>query len=95
MDHLPPPPRPQWRRIQLARYFIDYRDHRLERMRFDAHGTLTDFGLPQEEIDAVIDAGTAFRTSGCPGKEACTTSPRATGPTAICRRAASPPIRSS
>ena len=70
MDHLPPPPRPQWRRIQLARYFIDYRDHRLERMRFDAHGTLTDFGLPQEEIDAVIDAGTAFRTSGCPGKEA-------------------------
>jgi biotin synthase len=39
-------------------------------MRFDAHGTLTDFGLPQEEIDAMIDAGTAFRTSGCPGKEA-------------------------
>jgi biotin synthase-related radical SAM superfamily protein len=70
MDHLPPAPRPQWRRIQLARYLIDYRDHRLERMRFDAHGTLTDFGLPQEEIDAMIDAGTAFRTSGCPGKEA-------------------------
>ena len=29
-----------------------------------------DFGLPQDEIDAVINAGTAFRTSGCPGKEA-------------------------
>ena len=70
MDHLPPAPRPQWRRIQLARYLIDYRDHRLERMRFDANGTLTDFGLPQDEIDAVINAGTAFRTSGCPGKEA-------------------------
>ena len=39
-------------------------------MRFDTNGTLTDFGLPQEEIDAMIDAGTAFRTSGCPGKEA-------------------------
>ena len=39
-------------------------------MRFDATGTLTDFGLPQDEIDAVIKAGVAFRTSGCPGKEA-------------------------
>jgi biotin synthase len=29
-----------------------------------------DFGLPQNELDAVIDAGVAFRTSGCPGKEA-------------------------
>ena len=39
-------------------------------MRFDANGTLSDFGLPQDEIDAVINAGIAFRTSGCPGKEA-------------------------
>jgi biotin synthase len=70
MDHLPPAPRPQWRRIQLARYLIDYRNHRFDRMRFDANGTLIDFSLPQGEIDAVIDAGTAFRTSGCPGKEA-------------------------
>ena len=70
MDHLPPAPRPQWRRIRLARYLIDYRNHRFDRMRFDANGTLIDFGLPQGEIDAVIDAGTAFRTSGCPGKEA-------------------------
>jgi biotin synthase len=70
MDHLPPVPRPQWRRIQLARYLIDYRGHRLERMRFDETGCLIDFGLPQDEIDAVIAAGVAFRTSGCPGKEA-------------------------
>ena len=70
MDHLPPVPRPQWRRIQLARYLIDYRKHPLERMRFDDDGALIDFGLPQGEIDAVIAAGTVFRTSGCPGKEA-------------------------
>jgi biotin synthase len=70
MDHLPPVPRPQWRRIQLGRYLIDYRGHRIDRMRFDESGTLVDFGLPQEEVDAVIDAGIAFRTSGCPGKEA-------------------------
>jgi biotin synthase len=70
MDHLPPVPRPQWRRIQLARYLIDYRGHRIDRMRFDERGQLTDFGLPEHEIDAVIAAGVAFRTSGCPGKEA-------------------------
>jgi biotin synthase len=70
MDHLPPVPRPQWRRIQFARYLIDYRHHRFERMRFDGQGTLIDFGLPPDEIDFVIAAGTAFRTSGCPGKEA-------------------------
>jgi biotin synthase len=70
MDHLPPVPRPQWRRIQLARYFIDYRGHRIDRMRFDESGRLSDFGLPEDVVDAVIDAGVAFRTSGCPGKEA-------------------------
>ncbi len=70
MDHLPPVPRPQWRRIQLGRYLIDYRDHRIERMRFDESGQLVDFGLPQDELDEVIKAGVAFRTSGCPGKEA-------------------------
>ena len=70
MDHLPPVPRPQWRRIQLGRYLIDYRGHHLEHMRFDENGQLVDFGLPQDELDAVIGAGVAFRTSGCPGKEA-------------------------
>jgi biotin synthase len=70
MDHLPPVPRPQWRRVQLARYLIDYCRHSLERMRFDESGTLVDFGLPPEALDRVIAAGAAFRTSGCPGKEA-------------------------
>jgi biotin synthase len=70
MDHLPPVPRPQWRRVQLARYLIDYHGHRFERMRFDEQGRLSDFGVPQSEIDEIVAAGTAFRTSGCPGKEA-------------------------
>ena len=70
MDHLPAVPRPQWRRVQLARYLIDYRGARLERMRFDATGRLVDLGIPADERDALIAAGTAFRTSGCPGKEA-------------------------
>ena len=37
-------------------------------MTFDELGRVTDFGLPGGELDAVIDSGIAFRTSGCPGK---------------------------
>ena len=65
---LPATPRDQWRRVQLARYLIDYRGVRVEHMKFDGEGRVADFGLPRSELDAVIDAGTAFRTSGCPGK---------------------------
>jgi biotin synthase len=68
MDHLPATPRDQWRRVQLGRYLIDYSGQRVENMRFDEQGRVVDFGLPRGELDAVIDAGIAFRTSGCPGK---------------------------
>jgi lipoyl synthase len=68
MDHLPATPRDQWRRVQLARYLIDYRGVRVEQMTFDGEGRVTGFGLSQAELDDVIDAGVAFRTSGCPGK---------------------------
>ena len=68
MDHLPATPRDQWRRVQLARYLIDYRGVRVESMSFDDAGRVTGFGIPQSGLDDVIDAGVAFRTSGCPGK---------------------------
>ena len=68
MDHLPATPRDQWRRVQLARYLIDYAGVRVDHMRFDGQGRVSDFGLPQGELDTIIDAGIAFRTSGCPGK---------------------------
>ncbi|MBR83174.1 MAG: radical SAM protein [Magnetovibrio sp.] len=68
MDHLPATPRDQWRRVQLARYLIDYVGVRVDQMRFDEDGRVSDFGLPQGELDTIIDAGIAFRTSGCPGK---------------------------
>jgi biotin synthase len=70
MDHLPATPRDQWRRVQLGRYLIDYRDVRVEQMKFDEQGRLVDFGLPGGELDNIIDSGLPFRTSGCPGKEA-------------------------
>ena len=68
MDHLPATPRDQWRRVQLGRYLIDYHGVRVEQMTFDGQGRVTGFGIPQGELDDVIDAGVAFRTSGCPGK---------------------------
>jgi biotin synthase len=68
MDHLPATPRDQWRRVQLARYLIDYRGGRVERMRFDPTGRVVDFGFSQSEIDQIVGEGVAFRTSGCPGK---------------------------
>jgi biotin synthase-related radical SAM superfamily protein len=68
MDHLPATPRDQWRRVQLARYLIDYRGARVEHMRFDDRGRVVDYGLPQSDVEQVVNDGVAFRTSGCPGK---------------------------
>ncbi|MCT8974590.1 radical SAM protein [Microbaculum marinisediminis] len=68
MDHLPATPRDQWRRVQLARYLIDYCDVRIDHMAFDETGRIVDFGLKGAELDAIIESGIAFRTSGCPGK---------------------------
>jgi biotin synthase len=68
MDHLPATPRDQWRRVQLARYLIDFRGVRVEQMTFDANGRVEGYGIGKSELDDVIDAGVAFRTSGCPGK---------------------------
>ncbi|VAV88901.1 Radical SAM domain protein [hydrothermal vent metagenome] len=68
MDHLPATPRDQWRRVQLARYMIDYCDVRVEQMAFDENGRVVDYGLPKAEVEMIVDGGIAFRTSGCPGK---------------------------
>ncbi|MBL4854887.1 MAG: radical SAM protein [Robiginitomaculum sp.] len=68
MDHLPATPRDQWRRVQLARYMIDYCGVRVDQMKFDSEGRVTDFGLPKAEVEMTVESGIAFRTSGCPGK---------------------------
>jgi len=68
MDHLPATPRDQWRRVQLARYLIDYQGVRVDNMTFDEQGRVSEYGIAAAELDNIIDAGVAFRTSGCPGK---------------------------
>lgn len=68
MQDWQPVSRPQWRRVQLARYLIDYQGVRVTDMRFNARGEVVDFGLAAQDLDPIIDSGIPFRTSGCPGK---------------------------
>ena len=68
MEDWPAVDRGQWRRVQLARYLIDYRGCRFEEMEFDESGRVVSFGTTGRELEAVIASGTPFRTSGCPGK---------------------------
>ncbi|HXV09864.1 MAG TPA: radical SAM protein [Burkholderiales bacterium] len=68
MEDWPAVGKGQWRRVQLARYVIDYAGGRYEDMVFDEEGRVIDFGVGREKLEALINDGTAFRTSGCPGK---------------------------
>jgi biotin synthase len=68
MEDWDPVPRDHWRRVQLGRFLIDYAGVRAQDMRFDDAGRVTDFGLDRRELDALIDSGKPFRTSGCPGR---------------------------
>lgn len=69
MEDWPPVDRGQWRRVQLARYLIDYRGVRVGAMAFDEAGRVTGFGVDDVTLESVIASGTPFRTSGCPGKD--------------------------
>lgn len=68
MEDWPAVDRGQWRRVQLARFLIDYRARRVAGMRFDEAGRVVDFGVERDELDAIIASGKPFRTSGCPGR---------------------------
>jgi biotin synthase len=65
-DH-PMPAMDHYRRIQVARYLIDEKLTRAERMRFNDAGQICAFGVDPDRLDAVIDSGEPFRTSGCAG----------------------------
>jgi len=69
MEDWPAVDRGQWRRVQLARFLVDYRGKRVEDMDFDEQGRVVDFGVARDELESIIGSGTPFRTSGCPGKD--------------------------
>lgn len=69
MEEWSPCDKAQWRRVQLARYLIDYAGGDFCRMAFDESGRLVDFGVSQSRLKEIIGSGTPFRTSGCPGRD--------------------------
>lgn len=58
-----------YRRVQLARYLIDNNISSLEKMKFNAHNQLVNFGISKTQLEQIIDAGEPFMTSGCPGQD--------------------------
>ena len=68
MERQPQPPMDQYRRMQLARYLIEHDLSSPDAMTFDGGDKLAGFGMPEEKLDAIIDLGLPFMTSGCPGK---------------------------
>ena len=58
-----------YHRVQLARHIIDNGLGSAADMSFDRKGRITGFGLGKKALDAIIDDGEAFMTSGCPGKD--------------------------
>ncbi|MBI2313329.1 MAG: radical SAM protein [Betaproteobacteria bacterium] len=69
MEDWPAADRAQWRRVQLARFIIDYAGGHLREMLFNEQGQVIDFGLPEGDLADLINSGKPFRTSGCPGKD--------------------------
>lgn len=65
-DH-PMPDMDHYRRIQLARYLIDENISHARQMRYDDQDRIVDFGIRPQRLDAVINSGEPFRTSGCEG----------------------------
>ena len=64
----PAAPVGQYRRMQLARYVIDQGIARMEGMSFSHEGRLLRLGIGHRRREAVLDSGSPFMTSGCPGK---------------------------
>jgi lipoyl synthase len=61
-----PPKLEVYRRVQLARYLIVNGKTRLADMQFDRAGHITGYGLTNEALNAEVESGLPFRTSGCP-----------------------------
>jgi len=65
LENLDPPDLLHYRKIQIARYLINEKDADINDIKFDQDGNITGFNY---DIEAIIDNGIAFMTSGCPGK---------------------------
>lgn len=69
MQNFPQPPIGSYRRIQLARYLINHGITSAYKMKFDEEGRIRDYGMNRIVLDGIIESGSPFMTSGCPGKK--------------------------
>ncbi len=69
MEDWAPVSKDQWRRVQLARFIIDYAGGHIRDMHFDDEGRVVDFGMSEVDVAELIASGKPFQTSGCPGKD--------------------------
>ncbi|MFW9908877.1 MAG: radical SAM protein [Candidatus Thorarchaeota archaeon] len=68
MENHPQPPLGAYRRVQLARYIINYGFGSYRNMKFNDAGQLVDFSLIPEDFEKVLSRNEAFMTSGCKGE---------------------------
>lgn len=67
MRRHPMPAMGHYRRIQLARYIIDEGMGRASDFTYDGNNRVVGYGVPVGVLNAVIDSGKPFETSGCEG----------------------------
>jgi biotin synthase-related radical SAM superfamily protein len=67
LEKRPQPPLASYRRIQVAHHLLTTQKTEYNKMHFRADGTIIDFGVSQSQLIQVIDRGSPFETSGCPG----------------------------
>lgn len=67
LETLPQPSVATYRRVQLAHYLIVHGKTRCKKMKFDEDERLIDYGVSESLLQQVVETGSPFLTSGCPG----------------------------
>lgn len=65
LGNMPQPPWPTYLRIQLARHLIENGMSTSDKMEFNEKGNIVDFGVDPERVEAAIQSGFPFMTTGC------------------------------
>ena len=68
LEHAPQPGIGKYRRIQLAREAIHRDLTAMDSITFNDKHQITDFGMSKDQLNALVEDGTAFLTQGCKDK---------------------------
>lgn len=66
-ENFKPPRMESYRRVQLLRFLIFEEDASGRLLSFDELGELKGINIPQAQLSRLVDSGSPFLTSGCPG----------------------------